>query len=813
MSETNNFVFSLNGRLVFLCYLDTAEAVFYTYDPATEAWTGPHAGPSPNWSWHSYTFGDSRWYGLWGSKYIVGYGMTVGYYYTSSFFCYIDEEFTYHEITPSWPIGSTLHQAMGGGNFGVYRNAPAKLVWEIYTLGGVGHLDIEIIGVGGSLARFDASSLYRYTISGSTGWPGNPCGPGWTWGNNQAGCTPNGAFYFTSPPTVANICSPQGYYHPLEDSPSNFYVVGDAVYSTMRGRAGIDPDIFADLTDPQTAMASPFSGVWDYYRQRDGLAYAIDGGDLDGQGHGVVGIPIGISPSYNAGAGWYVAAGVGSGIQATVYVLDPWQPTSWAGWPAAASNGSIAWVGEAGINSRLRLREVLPLGRTASLSARAAVEIPTRTYLQDSLIRKGAAAAEPLIVNLDGYPTTDLDWWFPGSDGDHYDGFWDIFAHDGTNLVIARMPDPSWGMLSPLGADVMYSMGRVTESPDFTVSVQGSMKVDGTTFAGPIAGTYHRQLIGCRELHQFVWLESNTGGFQSPPQWEAKVGHLVQASSTHWDWVTDIDFKGREPGLGEDGGVHENWTVWCVQPIPPCRPLPRGGWLVGATLYFAPWGTSWAWDIGSRDATFRDSGLGYVPSLPSYLGPVEVENTPAYFVDLDEWTMARAIYGADALLVYDETGAFVECLSDATTYPANGKAFAVTSGMFPKVIYRVYRWSQYSDSAEYWGCWQNGAGDDDLNVGMWACYDLFSGRTIQPGFGAFRGFVDPSGVSANNLEAPPWRWSTIAANLYNTTYPKLIYPGPGSGEMRAGTGGLTVTPLTPGSLSSRQGVKGVGQRV
>ncbi|MCL5735319.1 MAG: hypothetical protein M1274_06970 [Actinobacteria bacterium] len=64
------------------------------------------------------------------------------------------------------------------------------------------------------------------------------------------------------------------------------------------------------------------------------------------------------------------------------------------------------------------------------------------------------------MVSLDGYPTTDPNWWFPGSDGDHYDGFWDISAHDGTNLVIARMPDSSWGILLPLGADVIFGMGR-----------------------------------------------------------------------------------------------------------------------------------------------------------------------------------------------------------------------------------------------------------------------------------------------------------------------------------------------------------------
>ena len=260
-----------------------------------------------------------------------------------------------------------------------------------------------------------------------------------------------------------------------------------------------------------------------------------------------------------------------------------------------------------------------------------------------------------LKLNLSSYPHGGS-WWFPGESEDHtYPGFWHMFAGIGPT-VIGYMPDPSYGMIDPGGQNCMELLGVPTENLKATGStsthvVKESYTLEDAEFATKITGTVHsqrRQLIGGFDGNTFAYTESGTRA-GVPPVWKAVIGTISGLK-----WKTIIDFGDIDsPGLGETW-----WTVWSVVPIPRCRPLPEGGWLAGATLYFDPWEMDdWEWTPGGREATFMDTGKGWVPAKYGYDGPLNNDDhAPIYLSGYDEWTYGRSLYGPDALLVYDAEG-------------------------------------------------------------------------------------------------------------------------------------------------------------
>lgn len=829
-------IHAFGGKLIFLLYNAANAPVYVVYDPA-EGWSGVQYPPAgiPYWDWWSGFYGNQVGYRLCGNEYLLGYGQPYGGYGQNVFFTFDQDlllvDHTAQVTTPpgssslsTWPFTS-----LGVGPDGLYARYYLQF-WEID--GWIKHWRLLRLGVGsleeivGDTLRSDWQAWLYF--NDGTRFYGNPLGDLVMW--DFHGCSPYEAVMIaTRVPPATDHCA---YVNPayLATNLSTYYYDGAGGAILQMEDLTVPRAYWAYASDPFTEIAFPWASGWEYRRDRDGLAYALYQNDLDGtEGHGVyrsTNTQANVEPSYNAGLGLYVSSSASAGVSTQVRVLDPHQPSPRAVSTRLGSPKAIAWIGTWAVGKDLKLRNVLDpdsgegatYGEQTSPMDVSSGKLITRRNVFGR--PKGAVRSfeQDVLVEIRGYPTSSTDWWWPGEweDSTHYRGFWWMCADDGdpSGPVIGLMPDPSWGIYSPVGGRVDMGIGRAhLDLIDGVRShyVSRSDTLSGTS--GPFwlgassGGSSGRRLLGHPKKGKLVmsrWYVQ----IGSQPYAECRVGRVADGA-----WVEEKNLRDLpNPELGESSGGtgHRAWNPWWAAPIPSCRVLPEGGWLVGATLYFAPWGTSWAWDAGTRDATFRSTGKGYVAAIPGADGPVSFDHAPAYFTDLDEWTHNRSTYGPDALLVYDHEWNFIECLSDHTMYPANGKSFVVTNEWEPRIIYETYRQSAYSDYAEAWGQIYDAPGGQ-LQMPMYACYDLSDGRTVAPGAGRFHGFLDMGECAPHVNAAADFPWTALF-NAYQLTFPKGYWsPTPG-GLVGIGVGGRSVTPLTPGTPGSRQGTKGVSQR-
>ena len=513
-----------------------------------------------------------------------------------------------------------------------------------------------------------------------------------------------------------------------------------------------------------------------------------------------------------AANGWYFASSTNTGTQFTVYVMDPWQHAG-VSMSGTKADGIAGWVGDYAIDSDLQLKHVLPFsderGPQGGL-AQPPLERRDGTILgRKEVFRHRGTSMEyvrDIVMDLSGYAHGG-DWWFPGEDEatKTYPGFWNMFAGAGPTLI-AYMPDPSYGMINPAGQNCMRLMGVPTENLDGAVThvVKNSQVVTDAAFATPasILTGGRRQLISSHDGSVFVYTESGLR-LGSPPVWKAVAGTIKGTK-----WTTLLDFGEVEsPGLWETG-----WTVWSVTPLRASREIPKGGYLVGATLYFDPWKESdWEWTPGDRETVCKLWDKGWVPAKPGWDGPVQTQdvNAPKLLTAYDEWTVGRSLYGPDALLVYDHQGKFVRCLNSIDVYPPNGKEVMVTDERLPKLIFRIYRWGVYSDFGEYETQFVRWGADEDVQAPIYAVYDLCGKDGTMPG--AFRGFVNMYDTSKYIPQPNTWRWG-VADTLYAWDAPNILWAPPGQSYVRSGRGGRSITIMSPGPGQGRSGVTGVGRR-
>jgi len=471
------------------------------------------------------------------------------------------------------------------------------------------------------------------------------------------------------------------------------------------------------------------------------------------------------------------------------------------------ASGYMGWMGDYALTTALQAADILPFPdeREPQIDSRPPQERNDGYLLGPKEVYRSTGTkvkyVRPVKISLSAY-SHGQDWWFPGENPDQtVDGFLGPFAGL-ERTVQGFMPDPMFGWLNPLGNPIARGLGEPTENLDTDPShrLRASNAISGTaTWATP--GNYATLNCGF-DGETFVWTNySNMLG--SEPQWEARVGTIRNGK-----WTDVLNFQNvGPPGLGETG-----WTVRSVVPIGKCKALPKGGYLVGATLYFAPWKDGeWEWTVGTRDATFRyrdgtETDQGWVPARPGWIGPLQIDDhRPRLLSAYDEWTLGRSLYGPDALLVYDHRGELVECLNNPELYPPDARNVIVTGQRIPTLIYRLYRYGTYSDFAEYEGVYCRLSDNAEIQAPIFCVYDLMSHGEIKPGAGTFRGFFDMHEVVPQT--DPGWRW-TCAASIYDSLYPFVQWSPPGRAIVRSGRGGRMVVPLHPGPTSARGGLKG-----
>lgn len=819
--------YSWAGRILFLFY-DSASShqmCWAVYDPATDEWGDLQRITNPSaynnvWVLHSYTFGDDRLYGTFGSHYLYATGLTQNYYTGTPYLYGWDADFnlTWASLgSPGFAVadGRAFDNRPGLGSDGMparlwyvwsaWNNPPQKRAIITQSLGGAAET-LAVVTYG------TPPELYVPTAGGSTYILGAPCGGPVSISVLSGDCgSPVGNAYniYADYPTTENKCSASAGQAQVMGCQS--YGGGSWLYMQLPNGTNYNAEPGAPLAE----ATLPFNTTWQWRRMRDGLSYALDEGDLDGSAHSVV-LPSLGEPSYNPGDGYYTAIGGQAGLTANVYRLDPHQPAGRAVLPHTAGSAAIGWLGDYAIRPNLKVESLLPFPdkRASSGQSMPPQECADGFVLAEKEVYRRTGGAlhhhKDAVIALDAsFQTGSPDWWFPGDwlDASHHHGFWDIFAGD-SDTIIGRMPDYMFGMLNPVGRDVMYGLGKpgawlAGDGPAFTLS--SNQTLPGTSFAGPLIGSGQRRMLLSSPdgPARFYYYES-TILLTQPPFWNALAGYIRKG-------IFETCFNLRAvtpPDLGQT-----SWTVWSLTPIPPCRALPRGGYLVGATLYFAPWAKgAWELDPGTRDATFRDSGQGWVPAKPGADGPKTCldRHAPVYLVAEDEWGANRSLYGPDALLVFDEHGAFVECLNSFDLYPPDGREILVTRENPPRVIFRIYRHGTYSDYAEAWGQYHALGSNEEIQAPLYACYNLLDAQgRIGPGAGEFRGFLDMHAVGRKGAS---WRWDTCAPTLYDWRYPKTVWAPPGPARVRSGRVGVGLTPLTPGPASSRAGVRGMGQR-
>src|SRR5680860_428603 len=839
-------ILSVVGGRVLVCAYDEAQdnAIFYAlYDPVSHSWDGPHYPPDDfgvnSWQWYSYFYSDSVyiWHD-WGNMFhcVVAGANSSQHWGHSEFFAWAPDGSFHYWKAPPCPEpdapelrGPYHHIGLGIDSAG-YPTRIVRYSWGPWHP----YLDHEAniaYGPGGERILYSGPiDLLYYTYNND--WfkylTARVFGPYIRLSVADEDCAESyigGGCLFTTCPEEGEQCArsftasfPSVYG--LNPGPTG------GAYGTMIERFpdGSSETKFVAADAPTTEIAAPWGSTWNYRRLRDGGAFPLSDGDLDGISHGVADsnwypIENGVTPKQHPGDGLYTAVNTRNGITPTVYRLDPYQPRTWAPkYKPRPGTNTDAWAGNVSIRPTAGgyvAQELFPPPGKGVDSSRCPVEMESGEVISAEHIWKPGSTAfvhqRALSIDLQGYPTGDHNWWWV--DGDPMEHLLAL-AVGPKRLMIGRYPDYMFGSYSPLGTDVRYGIGAPeptgAQAPAPSHIMQNSDIIAGTkTWADPpgyYAQQNRRHLVSDREGRRYyysdAWLRA-----QQFPQFTAVVGHMEGDT-----WTTLFDVADLEPTLGQDGGYtnRSGWTIWSLNPIPSCRALPQGGFLVGATLYFAPWGSSWEWDSGSRDATFTGTDKGYVPALPDYEGPYPVEPAPVLRTALDEWSANRSVYGSDALLVYDHEGQFVSHLNADTMHAVDGRYVVVTQDRAPKVIYRLYRYGAYSDYGEQYGAIVDTEGSVEANVPALAVYDLETpdGR-IAPGGGTWRGWVDWTGAPGTYTDRQSAIWGWLRSS-YNGNSPRTWWGGRIFPAYRPGLGGRSITPLTPGSPLSRGGVRGVG---
>jgi len=827
----------VGGRVLVCAYDEYDDALYALYDPVSHSWDGPHYPPAEaninSWEWHSYFYGDSVYiFNDWGNMFhcVVAGALTTSTMGNSDLFAWAPDGSFHYWRPPENPnpnAATTWHRTHGYCGIDA-AGYPAKLTsygWGPWY-GSENWAEISYGPGGENVVYSGATPVYYHTNNdGQRYFSLRVFGPYVRVSVEEEACPNNSGLtgMFASYPVNGEQCSPSfpvtmPSIYGLQPGPTGG-AYGTTVENFPDGTHGEQK--FVSAYAPNTAIAAPWGSTWNYRRIRDGGDFPLSDGDLDGISHGVDSpINNGITPKQNPGDGLYTAVASTSGITPAILRLDPYQPRIWAPkYEPKLGTNTDAWAGNVSIRPApggYVAQELFttPPGKNVDSSG-CPVEMESGEVISEQHIwTRGKEAflhKRGLSIDLQGYPTGDPDWWW--NEGDPMEHLLTLNVGP-KRLMIGRYPDHMWGSFNYLGYDVKYGIGapEPTGEPEPAPShiMQNSDIIAGTkTWADPpgyYAQQNRRHLVSDREGKRYyysdAWLRA-----QMFPQFTAVVGQIEGDT-----WTTLFDVADLEPTLGQDGGRtnRPGWTIWSLNPIPSCRALPRGGFLVGATLYFAPWGASWEWDSGSRDATFTGTDKGYVPALPDYEGPYPVEPEPVLRTALDEWSANRSVYGSDALLVYDHEGQFVSHLNADTMHAVDGRYVVVTQDRAPKVIYRLYRYGAYSDYGEAYGAIVDTEGSVEANVPALAVYDLETpdGRIV-PGGGTWRGWVDWTGAPGTYTDRQSAIWGWLRSS-YNGNSPRTWWGGRIFPAYRPGLGGRSITPLAPGSPLSRGGVRGVG---
>lgn len=801
--NTGGWAIPFGGKIVVMAYAADDKAIYCIYDPVTDAAEEVQESGAGAWRYKNPTQGDNAYWAVWRDKLLIC-PSDIAYYFALERFCGFDQSLQFHNPGTKYRPDASVRMCLGMGadggelcciSFQFVGGEQSRLVR--HTLGGIKVMAVD--------------DFYWHSISGSRWYGARYMDGYWVWRHAD------GDVVYTKPPTgeTKDDYLARGSFGGMGLSP-------EATRNLTPDPAGGSTWIRVTLAggEPYWTTADnllgggtdrPWGGyVWEY-RSQAGRGGPLSDHDLDGIDHGVTTVHgPGAGPVTRLSNGWLAGVtNVDSPTQFGVYVLDPRQPARHRRGGALAGLGTTCYVGDYAIGEDFKLRHVLPIGRNPSAAGTPPQEMRDGNIVgsRELCRRRGSAISliRDMRLQFDGY-SFGPDWWWPGENPDRtLDSTLDFFGGD--PIVMGRYPDYMWGRLNPLGADVSRGLGIPVYNPNATGSdpvfrVRNNQVVTGTQAWVTPGATGYAVLRGSLYDERLCYHEvySTLG---AKPKWNARGGRIVDGK-----WETLVDFEDIDlPPLGEDG-----WTVMGLCVIPPCRSLPRGGWLVCAELYFAPW-DSWEWDPGPRDLTFRNTGKGWVPATWGYVGPLQIENwSPKLYTGYDEWTRGRSDYGPAALVVFDREGNFVECLNTEDMYPPYaGSEVAVLPGGVPRLLYRVKGGGTYSDCAEGWGCYQNSSGEADFQAPLFAVYELESGGQIRPGAGAFLGFVDMNEFEQYETKAEGWRWSALAA-AYETTYPKSIWSPYGRVKVREGVGGSGVTLLSPRGLSTKTGIKGVASR-
>lgn len=803
---TKGWAVPFGGKIVVMAYAADDTPIYAIYNPNNHSVEQVAESGAGAWAVDSAFHGWGASVKVWRDKYLLICPRTRGYYYASPRFCGFDAGLAFHN--PAFQCGDRDRGYMSRGGIGVSGGEPCFISYQYrgspyydnyalvkHTLAGT-----SVVGEG---------SFYFYYHSGLAWYGMRLFENYWVWRRED------GFALYTSPPR-----SVEDPYLALGSFGTNWTSLDPTVSAVAPHPAGGGTWITADLpgqdqfwaqaSSPLTPSDRPWETAWDYRQMQDG-GYSLSDHDLDGLYHDVS-FPAGpgTGPITRMDNGWYCGLrSIDNPVSFVVYVLDPNQPSKQARTVRKMNLAPACFMGDYAIGDDLKLAHVLPFPDERDP---VGTSLPPQDRRDGHIIgqrelfkRVGTKIVykRDMKLKFDGYGFGD-DWWYPGENPDHtLDYTLDFFG--GTRTLMGRYPDPMFGRLNPAAQDVSRGMGIPVENllsrePYPIYTLKDSQVIDGTRSWVSPGATY--AIFRGSLFDQRLCYHEVVAPLGSKPQWHARGGLLVGN-----EWHDLVNFEEIDmPALGNDG-----WTIAGLCPIPPCRGLKKGGWLVNAELYFAPWET-WEWDPGPRDLTFRDTGNGWVPAKYGYIGPLEIEDWhPRLLTAYDEWTKGRSDYGPAALLVFDYDGEFVECLNDETMYPPYvGSEIAVLPGSNPRLLYRVKGGGTYSDCAEGWGCYQNNSGEADFQAPLFAVYELERNGHIQVGAGAFCGFVDMTEMAKYELKAEGWRWSAVGAAV-DWQYPKGIWSPYGRVKVREGIGGSGVTPLSPGPYNTNTGKKGVGR--
>jgi hypothetical protein len=809
------------GKILILAYTDEGDPLWTVYDPETDT-TGTVYYPDNigTWNWYSYFEGWNKAYIKWSKDLILCVSMSQALHMGGEWFYGWDSSFNFYQ--PDFLVSPRTNVRVSCSGPGTADGVTPNILSYQWKQGSPS-TDYAIVRttLAGSSVVYSGDDIYIGTEQGVPYYGMREFGGYYSWWRDYA------VVLYGGVPTDTT----QGNY--LASGQFGGGWNNEAIHNRTWVRSPDSGLVYSKNTltggDPYWSLAtSPlvdtyddpdswpdWDSAWDFRLLEDG-SYTLNENDLDGYSHGTLGTTQGVQgcpPTFNNNLGWYVGVEeYQNGASFDVYALNPFQPSGILVPDTQMPSDPAGWVGEFAVRNDLILEHVLPFPDERDPDGDV---MPPEIRVDGTLIgskeiyqKKGQDFdyVKDVTIDISSYPTSDPDWWWPGNDdNDYVEGFWWLFG--GSPMVLGAMPDYMWGVLNPLGTNVMYGLGVATEQlgSEHPFKITNGQKVSGTNWCHP-DGSYMMLRGFADGRMSFAGYKINSG---SEPSWVGQVGRIDGTS-----WEPEIDFSEiGYPDLGCDG-----WTVRSVESIPACRSLPLGGWLVGATLYFAAWSV-WEWTPGSRDLQFiykdgTETGNGWVPALPGNIGPLPIDyHEPELLAAYDEWTFNRSLYGPDALLVYDHDGNFVDCLNDMTLHPPDGRNLFVIPDTVPKIVYRVYRHGTYSDYAEGWGMWHKRTDDYEVQEPLFVCYDLEDkSGNINPGAGTYRGFVNMHRAGDYNLKDNTWRWA-VPGSFDNWDYPKSVWSPPGSRMVRAGRSGRGITPLTPLGGSDKMGVKGPGARV